>query len=92
MEQQDEFKICVQQQEQYYLFPPHFVQFQTGNTDHKNWSMNKEENRSNFGIFDEGISFISYFVNINCQKIIYNRRKNIFIINDASILAPDVCS
>ena len=92
MEQQDEFKICVQQQEQYYLFPPHFVQFQTGNTDHKNWSMNKEENRSNFGIFEEGISFISYFVNINCRKIIYNRRKNIFIINDASILAPDVCS
>ena len=54
--------------------------------------MNKEENRSNFGIFEEGISFISYFVNINCRKIIYNRRKNIFIINDASILAPDVCS
>ena len=54
--------------------------------------MNKEENRSNFGIFEEGISFISYFVNINCRKIIYNWRKNIFIINDASILAPDVCS
>ena len=54
--------------------------------------MNKEENRSNFGILEEGISFISYFVNINCQKIIYNRRKKIFIIYDASILAPDVCS
>ena len=53
--------------------------------------MNKEENRSNFGIF-QGISFISYFVKINCRKKIYNRREKIFIIYDANILAPDVCS